>query len=179
MPSINKINQQESQSSASTQQQGNNNNHPNQGKNNNPWTNFPYSFCGEYGHYTHHFPQISNYKHLKDAQFQNRDNPPQGTSTNWQKHPPPQYVALKNTFPKQGVVAHQQEAPTSSQTSGPILQNVYMNSSMVNLQTHNQAYGMLETTPTEHADTLTSTNGPLQILFPIDDPIPHMPKVPL
>jgi hypothetical protein len=39
-------------------QGGTNNNQPQQGKKKNLRTNFPCAICGEYGHYTHHCPQI-------------------------------------------------------------------------------------------------------------------------
>jgi hypothetical protein len=47
--------------------QGGNNN-KRQGRNkNNVKTIFPCSLCGEFGHYTHHFPQITYFKWLKDS----------------------------------------------------------------------------------------------------------------
>jgi hypothetical protein len=30
-------------------------------------TNFPCSLCGEYGHYSHHFPQITDFKRMKEC----------------------------------------------------------------------------------------------------------------
>jgi hypothetical protein len=36
-------------------------------KNNNLWTNFPCTLCGEHGHYTHHCPQIVDFKQMKDS----------------------------------------------------------------------------------------------------------------
>jgi hypothetical protein len=47
-----------------TPRRGNNNRC--QGRNNNTIrTTFPCSLCGEFGHYTHHFPQITDFKQLK------------------------------------------------------------------------------------------------------------------
>jgi hypothetical protein len=47
--------------------QGDNNN-KRQGKNNNNLrTNFPYALCGEYRHYTHHCPQIVDFKQMKES----------------------------------------------------------------------------------------------------------------
>jgi hypothetical protein len=58
-------------------QGGNNNGQPCQGKNNNLRTNFPCALCGEYGHYTHHFPQIVDYKWMKETMNTQRPPAPQ------------------------------------------------------------------------------------------------------
>jgi hypothetical protein len=42
--------------------------------NKNIQTKFPCSLCSEYGHYTHHFPQILDFKWMKE--FGNGPHPP-------------------------------------------------------------------------------------------------------
>jgi hypothetical protein len=48
-------------------QGGNSNNQLRQGRKNNIRTNFPCALYGEYGHYTHHFPQIVDFKWMKES----------------------------------------------------------------------------------------------------------------
>jgi hypothetical protein len=91
-------------------QGGNNNNQPLQGKKNNLITNFPCTLCGEYGHYTHHFPQIVDYKWMKASM--NTQHPlappaPQPVTQHYLKPPPP--TVLQNPIPHQGVMNTQQE----------------------------------------------------------------------
>jgi hypothetical protein len=43
------------------------NNQPRKWKNNNLINKFPFTLCGEYGHYTHHFPQIFDFKWMKQS----------------------------------------------------------------------------------------------------------------
>jgi hypothetical protein len=47
--------------------QGGNNNRCQGRKNNNVKTNFPCSLCGDFGHYSHHCPQIADFKWMKDS----------------------------------------------------------------------------------------------------------------
>jgi hypothetical protein len=70
-------NPQHNHTTRGNQNQGNqnpqgDNNNKQQGKNNkNLRTNFPWALCFEYGHYTHHFPQIYDFKWMKESM-----NPP-------------------------------------------------------------------------------------------------------
>jgi hypothetical protein len=94
------------------------NNNRRQGRNNNTIkTNFPCALCGEFDHYTHHFPQIHDFKWLKDSG--SLPHPP--TLPALQQAPqqygqqPPQTV-MKNPIPHQGVMNTQQEIlPTPPQ----------------------------------------------------------------
>jgi hypothetical protein len=62
---------QQNQPTGGNQNQGNQNpqgrnNNRRQGRNNNTIkTTFPCSLCGDFGHYTHHCPQIIDFKRLK------------------------------------------------------------------------------------------------------------------
>jgi hypothetical protein len=59
-------------------QGGNNNGQLCQRRNNNLGTNFHCALCGKYVHYTHHFPQIIDYKRMKEAMNPPRPHTPQG-----------------------------------------------------------------------------------------------------
>jgi hypothetical protein len=83
-------------------QGGNNNKH--QGWNN-VKTIFPCALCGEFGHCTHHCPQITDFKWLKDfgslppspAQLA-----PHQAPQKYAQQPPP--TVLQNPIPHQGVI---------------------------------------------------------------------------
>ena len=67
--------------------------------------NFPCALCGEYGHYTHHFPQIYDFKWMKESM--NVQHPlvspaPQQGPQHYLKQPAPD--VLKNPIPHQGVM---------------------------------------------------------------------------
>jgi hypothetical protein len=72
-------------------QGGNNNRH--QGRNKNTIkTNFPCALCSDFGHYTHHFPQIIDFKWLKDLgslPHPPASPAPQQTPQQYVKQPPP------------------------------------------------------------------------------------------
>jgi hypothetical protein len=88
------------------------------GRNNNIIkTSFPCALCGEFGHYTHHCPQIIDFKWLKDSS--SLPHPlaqlaPQQAPQQYVQQPPP--AVLKNPIPHQGVINTQQDTqPTPPQ----------------------------------------------------------------
>jgi hypothetical protein len=90
--------------------QGGNNNRCQGRDNNTIKTTFPYALCGEFGHYTHHFPQIDDFKWLKDS-----GSLPHPLAPPAPQQAPQQYVqqqppfVLQNPIPHQGVMNTQQE----------------------------------------------------------------------
>jgi hypothetical protein len=82
-----------------------------QGRNSNiVITTFPCALCGEFGHYTHHFPQITNFKRLKDSSsLPHSPAPlaPQQATKQYVQQPPP--VMLKNPILHQGVMNNQHD----------------------------------------------------------------------
>jgi hypothetical protein len=73
-PRLGGNNPQQNQPAGGNQNQGNDNpqgenNNKQQGRNNNKnlWMNFPCALYGEHGHYTHHCPQITDFKWMKDS----------------------------------------------------------------------------------------------------------------
>jgi hypothetical protein len=90
-------------------QRGTNNNQPRQGKRTNLRTNFPCAICGEYGHYTHNFPQIHDLQWMR-ASMKSQDPPtppaPQQAPQQYLQQPPS--IFLQNPIPYQGVMNTQQ-----------------------------------------------------------------------
>jgi hypothetical protein len=77
---------------------------------NNVKTIFPCALCGEFGHYTHHFPQIADFKWLKDLgslPHSPAQPAPQQAPQQYVQQPPP--VVLQNPIPHQGVINTQQD----------------------------------------------------------------------
>jgi hypothetical protein len=100
--------------------QGDNNNKcQGRKKNNNLRTNFPCAPCGENGHYTHHFAQISDFQWMKESM--NTSCPPVSPAP---RQVPQQYfqqppsIILKNPIPHQGVMDTQREVHPSPQSMG-------------------------------------------------------------
>jgi hypothetical protein len=88
--------------------QGGNNN-KRQGRNN-VKTIFPCALCGEFGHYTHHCPQIADFKWLKDSgslPHSPAQPAPQQAPQQYVQQPPP--AVLQNPIPHQGVINTQQD----------------------------------------------------------------------
>jgi hypothetical protein len=87
------------------------NNNRCQGKNNkNLRTNFPCSLCDEFGHYTHHCPQITDFKQMKD--YVNGRHPlaplaPQQALQKYVQQPTP--AMLQNPIPHQGLMNTQHD----------------------------------------------------------------------
>jgi hypothetical protein len=107
---------QRNQSTGGNQNQGNQNpqggnNNRRQGRNNNNVkTNFPCALSGEFDHYTQHFPQIADFKWLKDSG--SLPHPPtllapQQEPQQYMQQPPP--AMLQNPIPHQGVINTQQD----------------------------------------------------------------------
>jgi hypothetical protein len=77
---------------------------------NNVKTIFPCALCGEFGHYTHHFPQIADFKRLKDSGSlppSPAQLAPQQAPQQYVQQPPP--AMLQNPIPHQGVINTQQD----------------------------------------------------------------------
>jgi hypothetical protein len=113
---------QQNQPTGGNQNQGNQNpqggnNNRRQGKNkNNLQTNFPCALCGEFSHYTHHCPQITDFKWMKDS-VNGPHTPappaPQQAPKQYVQQPPP--AMLQNPIPHQGVMKTQHDMqPTPS-----------------------------------------------------------------
>jgi hypothetical protein len=129
--------------------QGGNNN-KRQGKNNNNLrTNFPCALCGEFGHYTHHCPQITDFKWMKESV--NGPRPPapptpQQAPQQYVQQPPP--AMLQNPIPHQGVMNTQQDMQPAPPQMGqyPNLGNpadhtiLLTSEEEVLLQTHSRQY---------------------------------------
>jgi hypothetical protein len=105
-------------------QGGNNNRH--QGRNNNNVkTNFPCALCGDFDHYTHHCPQITDFKRLKDSG--SLPHPPaprapqQAPQQYVQQHPPPPYRAVES-YPTLRCDKHPKGHETSPTSGGTVPQ---------------------------------------------------------
>jgi hypothetical protein len=105
-------------------QGGSNNNQPQQGKTKNLKTNFPCALCGEYGHYTHHCPQIADYKQMEVSM--NTQRPP-ATPAPQHYFQPPLSTILRNPIPHQGVMNTQQEIKSTSPQMGQYQTQVPIN----------------------------------------------------
>jgi hypothetical protein len=155
-------------------QGGNNNNQPHQGRNNNLRTNFPCALCGEYGHYTHHCPQIVDFKWMKasmNPQCPPAPPAPQQAPQQYLQPPPP--TVLQNPIPHQGVMNTQQEVhpappqmgqyqnPSPTQPRNLVDRNILLTSEEeVLLQTRGRQYGVPpDSTPTTSGTTPDTTNN--------------------
>jgi hypothetical protein len=162
------------------QNQGNQN--P-QGGNNNKcqgWNNVktihPCALCGVYRHYTHHCPQIADFKRLKDSGSlppSPVQPAPQQAQQQYAQQPPP--AVLQNPIPHQGVINTQQDTqhppPQVGQyhnPNNPVERTILLTSEEeILLQTRNRQY------PTTTESTPISVrNKPHTDGTPIDDPSP-------
>jgi hypothetical protein len=181
--------------SGGNQNQGNQNpqggnNNKRQGKNNNNLqTNFPCALCGEYGHYTHHFPQIVDFKWMKESG--NGPRPPappapQQAPQQYVQQPPP--VVLQNPIPHQGVMNTQQEMHPAPPQMGqypnpgtPTDHTILLTSEEeVLLQTRSRQYNAPpDSAPTTSEAAPVTTGPPLMIPHPNTEPPLHIPRIPL
>jgi hypothetical protein len=165
--------------------QGGNNN-KRQGRNT-VKTIHPCALCGVYGHYTHHCPQIADFKRLKDSgsipPSPAQPAPPQAQQ--YAQQPP---AVLQNPIPHQGVINTQQDAqhppPQMGQyhnPNNPAERTILLTSEEeILLQTRNRQYPpTAESTPTSTEANPTPTGPPLVIPRPSAEPPLRIPRIPL
>jgi hypothetical protein len=165
--------------------QGGNNNRR-QGRNT-VKTNHPCALCGVYGHYTHHCPQIADFKRLKDSGNlppTPAQPAPQQAQQQYVQQPPP--AVLQNPIPHQGVVNTQQDAQRPPPQAGPYhnLNNpaertiLLTSEEEILLQTRNRQYPA-ESTSTPPETNPTPAAPPLVIPRPTAEPPLRIPRIPL
>jgi hypothetical protein len=165
--------------------QGGNNNRR-QGRNT-VKTNHPCALCGVYGHYTHHCPQIADFKRLKDSGNlppTPAQPAPQQAQQQYVQQPPP--AVLQNPIPHQGVVNTQQDAQRPPPQAGPYHnpnnpaeRTILLTSEEeILLQTRNRQYPA-ESTPTPPETHPTPAAPPLVIPRPTAEPPLRIPRIPL
>jgi hypothetical protein len=169
-----------------TPQGGNNNKRPGQ---NTVKTIHPCALCGVYGHYTHHCPQIADFKRLKDSGSlppSPAQSAPQQAQQQYAQQPPP--AVLQNPIPHQGVINTQQDAqhppPQVGQyhnPNNPAERTILLTSEEeILLQTRNRQYpATAESTPTSPETNPTPTGPPLVIPRPSAKPPLRIPRIPL
>jgi hypothetical protein len=157
--------------------------------NNNLQTNFPCALCGEYGHYTHHFPQIVDFKWMKESM--NGPRPPappapQQAPQQYVQQPPP--AVLQNPIPHQGVMNTQQEMHPAPPQMGqyqnpgtPADHTILLTSEEeILLQTCSRQYNTPpESTPTTSEAVPVTTGPPLMIPCPNTETPLRIPRIPL
>jgi hypothetical protein len=166
--------------------QGGNNN-KRQGRNT-VKTIHPCALCGVYGHYTHHCPQIADFKRLKDSGSippSPAQPAPQQAQQQYAQQPP---AVLQNPIPHQGVINTQQDAqhppPQMGQyhnPNNPAERTILLTSEEeILLQTRNRQYPpTAESTPTSTEANPTPTGPPLVIPRPSAEPPLRIPRIPL
>jgi hypothetical protein len=165
--------------------QGGNNN-KRQGRNT-VKTIHPCALCGVYGHYTHHCPQIVDFKRLKDSGNlppTPAQPAPQQAQQQYVQQPPP--AVLQNPIPHQGVVNTQQDAQRPPPQAGPYHnpnnpaeRTILLTSEEeILLQTQNRQYSA-ESTSTPPETNPTPTTPPLVIPRPTAEPPLRIPRIPL
>jgi hypothetical protein len=166
-------------------QRGNNNKR--QGRNT-VKTIHPCALCGVYGHYTHHCPQIADFKRLKDSGSippSPAQPAPQQAQQQYAQQPP---AVLQNPITHQGVINTQQDAqhppPQMGQyqnPNNPAERTILLTSEEeILLQTRNRQYPpTAESTPTSTEANSTPTGPPLVIPRPSAEPPLRIPRIPL
>jgi hypothetical protein len=145
------------------------------------------ALCGVYGHYTHHCPQIADFKRLKDsgnlpptpAQLA-----PQQAQKQYVQQPP--LAVLQNPIPHQGVVNTQQDAqrppPQAGQYHNPNNPGectiLLTSEEEILLQTRNLQYPA-ESTSTSPETNPTPAAPPLVIPRPSTETPLRIPRIPL
>jgi hypothetical protein len=167
-------------------QGGNNNKRPGR---NNVKTIHPCALCGEFGHYTHHCPQIADFKRLKDSgslPHTPAQTAPQQAPQQYVQQPPP--AVLQNPIPHQGVINTQQDTqhppPQVGQyhnPNNPAERTILLTSEEeILLQTRNRQYQTpAESTPISPETNPTPTGPPLVIPRPSAEPPLRIPRIPL
>jgi hypothetical protein len=176
------------------QNQGNQ--HPQRGNNNNKHrgrnnvkTVFPCALCGEFSHYTHHCPQIADFKQLKDSgslpHSPAQTAPQQAPQQYVPQHPP---AVLQNPIPHKGVTNTQQDTqhppPQVGQyynPNNPTERTILLTSEEeILLQTRNRQYhAPIESPPITSETNPTPAGPPLVIPRPFAEPPLRIPRIPL
>jgi hypothetical protein len=143
-----------------------------------------------FGHYTHHCPQIADFKRLKDSGSlppSPAQPAPQQAQQQYAQQPPP--VVLQNPIPHQGVINTQQDTqhppPQVGQyhnPNNPVERTILLTSEEeILLQTRNRQYPTTaESTPISLETNPTPSDGtPLMIPRPSAEPPLHIPRIPL
>jgi hypothetical protein len=148
----------------------------------------PCALCGVYGHYTHHCPQIADFKRLKDSGSippSPAQPAPQQAQQQYAQQPP---AVLQNPIPHQGVINTQQDAqhppPQMGQyhnPNNPAERTILLTSEEeILLQTRNRQYPpTAESTPTSTEANPTPIGPPLVIPRPSAEPPLRIPRIPL
>jgi hypothetical protein len=175
------------QSQGNPNPQGGNNN-KRQGRNN-VKTIFPCALCGELDHYTHHCPQIIDFKQLKDSgslPHSPAQPTPQQAPQQYVQQPPP--IVLQNPIPHQGVINTQQDTrhppPHVGQyinPNNPADHTILITSEEgILLQTRSRQYHeTAESPPIPPETNPTLTGPPLVIPRPSTKPPLRIPRIPL
>jgi hypothetical protein len=179
------------QPTGGNQNQGNQN--PQGGNNkkcqgrNNVKTIFPCALCHEFGHYTHHFPQIVDFKWLKDSgslPHSPAQTAPQQAPQQYVQQPPP--IVLQNPIPHQGVIQQDTQHPPPQvgqyhNPNNPAKRIILLTSEEeILLQMRNHQYHTpVESTPISPETNPTPTVPPLVIPLPSTEPPLRIPCIPL
>jgi hypothetical protein len=138
--------------------------------------NFPCALCGEHGHYTHHFPQIVDFKWMKDSMNVPRPPAPpapQQAPQQYLQQPPP--TVLQNPIPHQGVMNTQQEMhpapPQMGQYQNPGNQRIAISSSLAKKKFFYKCAVVNTMHPPESTPT-TSEAAPATTRTTFDDSMP-------
>jgi hypothetical protein len=156
--------------------------------------NFPCTLCGEHGHYTHHCPQIADFKRMKESMNAPRPPAPPAPQEAPQRYlqQPPSTV-LQNPIQHQGVMNTRQEVhlappqmgqyqnPGPTHPGNPTDRNILLTSEEEILwQTHGRQYSTpLESIPATLEASLATTGQPLMIPRPNTEPTIRIPCISL
>jgi hypothetical protein len=147
----------------------------------------PCALCGVYVHYTHHCPQIADFKRLKDS-GSIPPSPAQPAPQQAQQYVQQPPAVLQNPIPHQGIINTQQDAqhppPQMGQyhnPNNPAERTILLTSEEeILLQTRNRQYPpTAESTPTPTEANPTPTGPPLVIPRPSAEPPLRIPRIPL
>jgi hypothetical protein len=186
---------QQNQPTGGNQNQGNQN--PQGGNNNrHQWrnrntikTSFPCALCSEFGHYTHHFPQIADFKWLKDSgSLPHPPAPPTPQQAPQQYMQQPTPAILQNPTPHQGVINTQQDTqPTPPQLgqylnpNNPTDHTILLTSEEeILLQTRNRQHRTPVKSPPIPPEPTPTPTGPASVIPrpTVETPL-HIPRIPL
>jgi hypothetical protein len=164
------------------------NNYKCQGRNNIK-TIHPCALCGEFSHYTHHFPQIVDFKRFKDSGSlppSPAQPAPQQAPQQYAQQPP---TVLQNPIPHQGVINTQQDAqrpppqmgqsvtPGTTQPRDSVDRSIFLTNEEIHLQTCSRQYSTpLDSTSTTSETRPAPIGQPLMIPRPNAEPIPRIPQ---
>jgi hypothetical protein len=185
---------QQNQPAWGNQNQGNQNpqggnNYKRQGRNNIK-TIHPCALCGEFGHYTHHCPQIADFKWFKDSGSlppSPAQPAPQQAPQQYVQQPPP--ILPPNPITHQGVMTTQHmihptppqmgqsATPGTTQPRDSVDRSIFLTNEEIHLQTCSRQYSMpLDSTSTTSETRPAPIGQPLMIPRPNAEPIPRIPR---